>query len=57
VIEDRGRRATFLPKVWDKIGSPESFVEHLLLKAGLAAGHWSDSIRAQRFHSFTFADN
>lgn len=57
VVEDRGRRATFLPKVWDKIGSPESFVEQLLLKAGLTAGHWSDSLRAQRYQSFTFAEN
>jgi uncharacterized protein len=57
VIEDRGRRATFLPKVWDKIGSPEVFVDQLLLKAGLPAGYWSDSIRAQRYRCLTFADN
>jgi AmmeMemoRadiSam system protein A len=57
VIEDRGRRATFLPKVWDKIGSAQIFVEQLLLKAGLPAAYWSDSIRVQRYHCLTFADN
>jgi len=57
VIEDLGRRATFLPKVWDKIGSPQAFVEQLLLKAGLPAGYWSDSIRVQRYQCLTFADN
>jgi len=56
VIEDRGRRATFLPKVWDKIGSPQAFVEQLLLKAGLPAGYWSDNIRAQRYQCLTFSE-
>lgn len=57
VIEDRGRRATFLPKVWDNLGSPQAFVEQLLLKAGLPAEYWSDSIRVQRYQCLTFADN
>lgn len=57
LIEDRGRRATFLPKVWDKIPDPEIFVEQLLLKAGLPGGHWSEAIRVQRYTTLTFADN
>jgi AmmeMemoRadiSam system protein A len=57
VIEDLGRRATFLPKVWEKIGSPQDFVEQLLLKAGLPAGYWADSISLQRYQCLTFADN
>lgn len=56
VIEDRGRRATFLPKVWESIGTPAAFVEQLMLKAGLAAGYWSRQIRVQRYGALTFAD-
>jgi AmmeMemoRadiSam system protein A len=57
VIEDRGRRATFLPKVWDGIDSPTAFLDHLMQKAGLGAGYWSDSICVERYHTLTFADN
>jgi hypothetical protein len=57
LIEDRGRRATFLPKVWEKIPDPEDFVAHLLLKAGLPSAHWSEAVRVQRYTTLTFADN
>jgi AmmeMemoRadiSam system protein A len=57
VIEDHGKRATFLPGVWNKVGSPEVFLDQLLLKAGLGAGYWSDSICVERYRSLTFADN
>lgn len=56
LIEDRGRRATFLPKVWDKIASPQEFVEQLLQKAELPAQHWSDSIRCYRYRALSFAE-
>jgi AMMECR1 domain-containing protein len=57
LIEDSGRRATFLPKVWDKISSPEAFIEQLMLKAGLPVGHWSETIRVRRYSTLTFAEN
>ena len=57
LLEDRGYRSTFLPKVWEKIASPSEFLENLLQKAGLGAGHWSGSLRFHRYHSFTFAEN
>ena len=57
IIEDRGRRATFLPKVWESLPSAEVFVDQLLLKAGLDAGHWSRSIRLQRYRTHNFAEN
>jgi AmmeMemoRadiSam system protein A len=57
VIEDHGKRATFLPQVWNKVGSPEVFLDQLLVKAGLGAGYWSDSICVERYRSLTFADN
>ena len=57
VLEDRGKRATFLPIVWDTIDSPTAFLDHLLQKAGLAAGYWSDSIGVERYRTLTFAEN
>lgn len=37
VIVHGWRRATFLPQVWEKLADPHEFLEHLCLKAGLAA--------------------
>lgn len=56
LLEDRGRSATFLPKVWDNIGTPAAFVEQLMLKAGLPADHWSESLRVQRYRTRVFAE-
>jgi AmmeMemoRadiSam system protein A len=56
LLEDGGYRSTFLPKVWEKISSAEEFLQQLLLKAGLGAGHWSNSLRFHRYHTFTFAE-
>jgi AMMECR1 domain-containing protein len=46
-----------LPKVWEKIASPDEFVGQLMLKAGLDAEHWSSSIRCYRYHSTSFGEN
>lgn len=56
LLEDRGRRATFLPKVWDKLASPHEFVEQLLLKAGLPPDHWSESLHISRYRTLSFAE-
>jgi AmmeMemoRadiSam system protein A len=57
LLEDQGYRSTFLPKVWEKIASPDEFVGQLMLKAGLDAEHWSSSIRCYRYHSTSFGEN
>ena len=57
LLEDRGYRSTFLPKVWDSLASPAEFLEHLCLKAGLGARHWSGTIRFHRYHTLSFAEN
>lgn len=57
LIEDRGHRATFLPQVWEKISTANEFVGELMLKAGLAAGYWSSTIRCYRYHSISFGEN
>lgn len=56
LLEDQGRRATFLPKVWEKIEAADLFVGQLMLKAGLPAQHWSENIRAYRYRTLTFAE-
>lgn len=39
-ISARGRRATFLPQVWEQLSDPEEFLTELCLKAGLAPDEW-----------------
>lgn len=53
-IEDQGRRATFLPKVWDEIREPVMFLQRLKQKAGLEPGHWSGTFRAWRYETERF---
>lgn len=57
LLEDQGHRATFLPQVWEKMTSADEFVGQLMLKAGLAAGYWSSTIRCYRYHSLSFQEN
>ncbi|MEO8559462.1 MAG: AmmeMemoRadiSam system protein B, partial [Rhodospirillales bacterium] len=49
IIDDSGRRALFLPKVWEAVPQPQEFLAHLKTKAGLPADHWSENFRAYRF--------
>jgi AmmeMemoRadiSam system protein B/AmmeMemoRadiSam system protein A len=49
IIQDQGKRALFLPSVWEKISDKRQFLAHLKLKAGLAQNHWSSSFNAWRF--------
>lgn len=49
ILEDLGRRGTFLPSVWQSLPEPEDFWRHLKLKAGLHAEHWSSTLRVQRY--------
>ncbi len=54
LIEDGRHRSTFLPKVWESLKDPEDFVRHLMMKAGLPADHWSDTIQVYRYHTLSF---
>lgn len=49
VLEASGRRATFLPQVWDALPDPADFLARLKEKAGLPAGYWSDELRLSRY--------
>lgn len=49
ILEDNGRRGTFLPSVWEQLPAAEDFWQHLKRKAGLAADHWSDTLKVSRY--------
>ena len=50
------RRATFLPKVWEQLPCPRTFVAALKRKAGLPEDFWSERIGLYRYHTETFAE-
>ena len=54
ILEENGKRGTFLPSVWDSLPERERFLQHLKLKAGLPARHWSDAIRVWRYTTECF---
>ena len=56
LLEWRGRRATFLPQVWDQLPEPRRFLAELKRKAGLAAGHWDDDMRLARYRVRKFSE-
>ena len=49
VFSADGRRAVFLPKVWDELPEPARFLNLLKRKAGFAESYWSDRVRLERF--------
>ncbi|NJD24333.1 MAG: AmmeMemoRadiSam system protein A [Betaproteobacteria bacterium] len=44
-----GRRATFLPQVWEQLPDPAVFMAHLKQKAGLPPGYWGPDVRLERY--------
>jgi AmmeMemoRadiSam system protein A len=57
VLAFRGRRATFLPQVWDGLREPREFVRALKRKAGLAADFWHEEIRVSRYAVSKFREH
>ena len=60
IIDDgRGRRATFLPQVWDELPGANDFVTHLLAKAGLPPSRdwWSPAMRCWRYSVSAYQDS
>jgi AmmeMemoRadiSam system protein A len=53
ILTYNGRRATFLPQVWEQIPEPEAFLTALAQKAGLSAQDWK--IPQVRFSTYTVA--
>lgn len=54
IIEDMGRRGTFLPSVWEQLPDKVQFLQHLKLKAGLPPQHWSDTLKMSRYETESF---
>lgn len=49
VLTFAGRRATFLPQVWESLPDPRHFMQQLKLKAGLRADFWDQGITLARY--------
>ena len=56
ILQEGHRRVTFLPSVWEELPDPQTFVQHLKLKAGWPATYWSSGIQAQRYRSFYLSE-
>ena len=54
ILEDQGRRGTFLPTVWESLPQPERFLAQLKRKAGLPTTHWSPTLKVFRYETETF---
>ena len=49
ILSHGGRRATFLPQVWETLPEPRRFLAELKRKAGLPADFWDAAIRLERY--------
>lgn len=49
ILAAGGRRATFLPQVWEQLPEPAVFLARLKQKAGLPAAYWSPELRLWRY--------
>lgn len=56
LLSTRGHRGTFLPSVWDQVGSVEEFLSLLWRKAGLAPFVWPPDLVVERYTTIEFGD-
>lgn len=49
ILTAGGRRATFLPQVWEQLPEPANFLARLRQKAGLPASYWGADVRLWRY--------
>lgn len=54
ILQDGGRRGTFLPSVWEQLPEREMFWQHLKQKAGLPVDHWSETVKVFRYFTEEF---
>lgn len=57
VIAEGGRRATFLPKVWEMLPEPGRFLAQLKIKCGLPGDYWSERLEFSRYHTTTYVES
>lgn len=53
ILEDRGRRSTFLPAVWEHLPDARNFVRHLKRKAGWGDDYWTDTLVVKRYRTLS----
>jgi AmmeMemoRadiSam system protein A len=56
ILEWRGRRATFLPQVWQQLPEPAAFMAALKRKAGLPADFWASDLRLSSYRVRKFEE-
>jgi len=49
ILQADYHKATFLPSVWEQLTTPEDFLNHLKLKAGLGMHDWPKGIQFSRY--------
>jgi AmmeMemoRadiSam system protein A len=57
VISAEGRRATFLPKVWEMLPDPRLFLRALKTKCGLPEKYWSERLEFQRYRTTCYTES
>lgn len=57
VLDWRGRRATFLPQVWEQISDAGDFLAALKEKAGVPAGFWHAGMSLSRYRVARYVDD
>jgi AmmeMemoRadiSam system protein A len=56
VIVEGGRRATFLPKVWESLPEPSQFLAALKSKCGLPEDYWSARLEFFRYRTTVYPE-
>ena len=56
ILAWRGRRATFLPQVWQQLPNPIDFLTALKRKAGLPDDFWADDLTLARYQVQAFEE-
>ena len=56
LVEDGSNHGTFLPEVWEALSKKEAFLKQLMIKAGLAADYWSNTLRIHRYTCRSFGE-
>ena len=56
IFESAGRRATFLPQVWEELPDPHEFMAQLKQKAGFPSEYWAADVKLQRYGAVKMKD-
>lgn len=49
IMQEGGRRGTFLPSVWESLPESRQFLQQLKVKSGLPPHYWSDTLQVSRY--------